>query len=248
MSDAKPYLFYYWPSLPGRGEFPRLVLEAAGVPYVDVARLPEAQGGGTQSILQMMRGELDGAPPLAPPALKVGDDWVGQSSNICLFLARRHGLVPDDEMLQYRANQLDLTIGDLVSETHDAHHPIATGLHYESQKTEAMRGAPHFVSQRLPKFLGYLERTLRSSGGPFLLGDRLSYVDLSLFQLIEGLTFAFPRAMARLRPDLEGLISVCALVRALPSVAVYLASDRRLPFCQNGIFRRYPELDVHPAD
>lgn len=233
------YSLYYWPTIQGRGEFVRLVLEEAGAPYVDVARLPADQGGGVAE-LQRMMARAEGIPPLAPPFLRVGGKTIAQVANICQFLGRRHGLVTEDTL--EHANQLQLTIADLVAEVHDTHHPIATSKFYEEQRPEAIRKAAGFVSQRLPKFLGYFERVLPSTGGPYLLGSQFSYVDLSAFQVMAGLRYAFPNAMARVAtPGLDGL---CERVGSRPRVAEYLASPRRLPFNESGIFRRYPELDV----
>jgi hypothetical protein len=40
------------------------------------------------------------------------------------------------------------------------------------------------------------------------------------------------------------LLALRERVRELPRIAAYLASGRRMPFNQDGIFRRYPELDA----
>jgi glutathione S-transferase len=242
------YELYYWPTIQGRGEFVRLLLEEAGAPYVDVARLPAAEGGGVPAIMKMLGG---GHPllPFAPPILKHGDLVVAQTSNILLYLAPRHGLVPAYEQGRLAANQLMLTIADLVAETHDTHHPIAGSLYYEDQKAEALRRSAAFIRIRVPKFLGYFERVLQDSGGAHLVGNALSYVDLSMFQLLAGLAYAFPRTMARLAPTLPGLMALSDRVASRPRIAAYLSSSRRLPFSEGGIFRRYPELDIDvPAD
>ena len=248
-ADAR-YELYYWPGLQGRGEFVRLLFEEAGVPYVDVARLPASEGGGVQAIQRILRGEGTGLRPFAPPVLKVGDRLIAQVANILQFLAPRLGLVPDDPRRQLEAHQIQLTIADLVAEAHNTHHPISPGLYYEDQKTEARRYAAAFTSQRLPKFLGYFEEILgrqAASGGEWLLGDGFSYVDLSMFQVMSGLKYAFPNAFARVAPDVPRLLALRGRVAARPRVAAYLASERRLPFNEHGIFRRYPELDEAAA-
>ncbi len=234
----EPYELYYWPTIPGRGEFVRLVLEEAGAPYVDVARLPVAKGGGEEAIVREL-ADGGGVPPFAAPFLRAEGELIAQTANICLFLARRHTLVrPEDEP---HANQLQLTVADVVGEVHDTHHPISAGLYYEDQKPAARRRAKAFVHERLPRFVDYFERVITRGGGTFLLRD-FCYADLAVFQLLEGLRYAFPRAMARVEaPRLDAL---CAAVRARPRIAAYLASDRRLPFTEEGIFRHYPELDA----
>ncbi|MFO0746573.1 MAG: glutathione S-transferase [Myxococcota bacterium] len=245
MSDAG-YRLYYWPGIQGRGEFVRLVLEEAGVDYVDVARLPRPEGGGAKALMARMHSALDGAPPFAPPFLEVDGLRVWQTANVCAFVARRHGLVPDDEASQLTALGMQLTIADLVAEAHDTHHPVATGLYYADQKPEALRAATAFRAERMPKFLGWFERVLAGNaagGGEHLVGGATSYVDLSLFQVVAGLEYAFPRAMARLRPTLPRVHALSARVAARPRIAAYLASPRRLPFNEHGIFRHYPELD-----
>lgn len=243
------YELFYWPSIQGRGEFIRLALEAAGAAYVDVARLPEKQGGGARAIMPLLPGGAEWTGAFAPPILRAGDLVLSQTVNILSFLAPRLGLVPSDEASRAAALQISLTIADLVSEVHDTHHPIATGLYYEDQKPEARLRTAHFVASRLKKFLLYFESLLEAnteSVHKYLLGLELSYVDLSLFQALTGLEYAFPRAMASIEPKIPLSIALRDRVAAHPGVAAYLASDRRIPFNENGIFRRYPDLDFDP--
>ncbi len=242
--DDAPYELFYWPAIQGRGEFVRLVLEEAGVAYVDVARQPESEGGGVGVLREMLESELDQTPSFAPPMLRDGDLLVSQTANICLMLARRHGLVPDDEPSRLHANQLQLTIQDWLTEVHDTHHPISVADYYEEQREEARERASFFIEKRMPNFLEYVERVLDSMGGDWLLGHELSYVDLSMFQMIRGLEYAFPRAFDSYRHDVPGLITLIDRVRDRPRVAAYLESDRRIPFNERGIFRHYPELDA----
>lgn len=248
-ASAPPYVLYYWPFLPGRGEFVRLVLEQAAAPYEDVARRPKEDGGGPAAIMEQLEAEGPGLRPLAPPVLIHGERRLAQMPNICAYLAARHGLVADDEGTRAEALQLQLTIADLIAETHDTHHPVGKGTYYEEQKAEALRYAEHFVAVRLPKFLGYFEAVFqadRAGSGRHLVGGSLSYVDLSMDQLLRGLEYAFPRAMSRLAPQLPGLLALREHVDELPRIAAYRATDRCLPFNEHGIFRRYPELDVVP--
>ena len=242
MSDT-PYELYYWPNIPGRGEFVRLVLEEAGVEWVDVGRRPRKQGGGIEAVLAFYAGRHAGHPIFAPPVLRQGKFVLAQTAAICHFLGRRHGLVPRDEAGRAHALELELTIADLVVEAHDTHHPISAMLYYEDQKPAAKKRAAHFVGERVPRFLAYFERVVRDGGGPFLLGRRPSHADLSLFQALEGLAYAFPRALARASEAASGVVALRERVRERPRIAAYLASKRRLPFNQEGIFRHYPELD-----
>ncbi len=239
-----PYELYYWPSIPGRGEFVRLALEEAGVAYRDVAREPERRGG-TAALLRLLEGRTLERPAFAPPFLKAGRLVIGQTANILLYLGARHGLAPATEAGRLWTHQLQLTIADLVQEIHDTHHPISSNLYYEDQRPEAKRRAADFRSERAPKFLGYFEQVLarNRSGERHLVGARLSYADLSLFQVVEGLRYAFPRAMARLERRHPRVVALRNRVAARPRIAGYLASNRRLPFGEQGIFRHYPELD-----
>ena len=238
------YRLYYWPHIQGRGEFVRLAFEEAGADYVDVARKPESEGGGRAAVQRMLEKAPDGRTPFAPPILEAEGRLISQTANILLFLGPRLGLVPEDEGSRSWAHQLQLTIADLVLEAHDTHHPIAKSLYYEDQKPEAARRAENFRSLRLPKFLGYFERLLADAhGGRHFVGGRISYVDLSMFQVLAGLDYAFPATMARLRPAHPALTALHAEVGARPRIAAYLQSARRLPFNQLGLFRRYPELD-----
>jgi glutathione S-transferase len=233
---------YYWPVIQGRGEFVRLLLEEAGADYVDVARRPR----GMAAMMRFLEGKAPAALPFAAPFVKAGDAVVSQTANVLAFLAPRFRLVPEDAALRAEANQIQLTIADLVGEAHDTHHPIAGGLYYEDQKREARRRARDFVKERLPKYLGWLEDVLArnaKSGERWLVGRDLTYVDLSAFQVVEGLRYAFPNAMARLAPKIPRLLALRDRVAARPRIAAYLASKRRLPFNRQGLFRRYPELD-----
>jgi glutathione S-transferase len=236
------YELYYWPPIQGRGEFVRLALEEGGAGYVDVAR-ESGRGLGMPALLRFLEARGVSRPPFAPPFLRAGRLVIGQTANILLYLGPRLGLVPEAEAGRLWAHQLQLTLADLVTEAHDAHHPIGSGLYYEQQKPEAKRRAADFVRNRLPKFLGYFERVAQRSGGNYLLGRRLSYADLSLFQVIEGLGYAFPRALARRRARYPRLMAIRERVAGRPRIAAYLASPRRIPFNQHGIFRHYPELD-----
>ena len=244
-----PYELFYWPDIQGRGEFVRLALEAAGATYVDVAREPAKNGGGVKALMAMLEGRAARFTPFAPPFLRDGDVIVSHVANILLYLGPRLDLAPADEPSLLFAHGLQLTITDFIFEVHDTHHPIATNLYFEDQKTEAKARSAVFLGHRVPKYLGYFERVLAGNpaGKAHAVGDKLTTVDLSLFQVWEGLAYAFPRAFAgvdKLYPALAGL---AASVAAQPNVAAYLASDRRVPFNESGIFRRYPDLDQAPA-
>jgi glutathione S-transferase len=246
---AEPaYQLYYWPEIQGRGEFVRLALEEAGADYVDVGRLPRSKGGGVDAILRVLRGELGPHLPFAPPVLRAGKVVVAQTAAILHFLGPRLGLVPRDPAARLWAHQLQLTVTDLVAEVHDTHHPISTDLYYAQQKPEARRRTRHFLSARVPKFLGYFERVLERAGGRWSLGSRFSYVDLSLFQVVEGFRYAFPRTMEALAPRFRRLRAVSEGARQRPRIASYLASERRIPFSTEGVFRHYPELEPGGPD
>ena len=240
------YELHYWPSIPGRGEFVRLALEAAGAPYVDVARRANQAGGGERALLQRLGDPALTQPPFAPPFLKDGNFVVGQTCAILQYLAPTLKLVARSEQLRVWTLQIQLTIADIVKEAHDTHHPVATSLYYEDQKAEALRAATTFCGERMAKYLAWFERILaHNSAGPrHLVGGKLSYADLSLFQLVEGLRYAFPRATARVLASTPRVVELHDRVEALPRVAAYLRSERRLPFNEDGIFRCYPELDL----
>jgi len=235
------YELYYWASIQGRGEFVRLALEAAGAPYVDVART----AGGERRLLALLDDDAIACPPFAPPFLKAGNRLIGQTANILLFLGDRHDLAPKRDSARLWAHQLQLTIADLVDEAHDSHHPIAASLYYEDQRREAKRRAVDFIARRMPKYIGYFERVLAANpaGPAHLVGGRLSYADLSLFQVVAGLQYAFPNATARFARQHRRVMALCERVVAGQRIAAYLASGRRLPFSKEGIFRHYPELD-----
>ena len=241
------YQLFYWPSIPGRGEFVRLALEQAGAAYEDVARM-RGRGKGVAALMRGLEDSRSPFAPFAPPYLKAGKLIIGQTANILLYLGARHGLTPKDEAGRLWAHQLQLTIADFVNEIHDTHHPVGSSLYYEDQKAEARRYAQQFRAERIPKFLGYFESVLKRNphGSRFLVGARLGYVDLSMFQVMHGLDYAFPNAMAQGRRKYPWLNALTARVAAQPRIAAYLDSPRRLAFNNQGIFRHYPELDARP--
>lgn len=232
------YELHYWPGIQGRGEFVRLALEAAGADYVDVARLP----GGMARMMKLLAGQGKGTRPFAPPFLVHGKNVIAQTSAILFYLGPRLGLVPSDEAAQIRALQIQLTIMDLAYEGHDVHHPIASSLYYEDQKKEAKRRAPHFIKERIPKHLGWLESLLGRDGG--FVSKKLAYPDLSALQIVEFLRYAFPKAMKRTEKKTPRLVALCERARAAPRVRAYLASERRLPLSTDDLLRYYPELDT----
>jgi glutathione S-transferase len=233
------YELYYWPEIQGRGEYIRLALEEAGADYLDVAR----RSGGTDRMMALMGSARLDHRPFAPPFLRAGKLMIAQTANILLYLGSRHDLAPKPEAGRLWAHQLQLTIADFVVEIHDTHHPIASGLYYEDQKQEAKRRTEDFRQRRVPKYLGYFDDVIRKSRGPFLLGRRLNYPDLSLFQLVEGLRYALPQMMRRFERKVPRVAEVHDRVAGRPRIAAYLASERRIPFNEMGIFRYYKELD-----
>lgn len=242
-----PYELYYWPGIQGRGEFVRLALEAAGAGYVDVAR-ERGAGRGVKGMMSMLEG---GAPqtPFAPPFLRDGDIVVSHVANILHYLGPKLGLAPKDEAARLYAHGLQLTITDFVAEVHDTHHPIATDLYFEDQKEEAKARSAAFLQHRVPKYLGYFERALRDNpaGPAHAVGDDLTTVDLSLFQIWAGMAYAFPHAFADAGKLYPALAALTKSVAEEKNLAAYLASDRRIPFNTSGIFRCYPELDTGPT-
>src|ERR1700710_1135835 len=227
------YELYYWPGIQGRGEYVRLALEEAGADYADMARRER----GMATMMKMMQAHT-GTPPFAPPFLKAGRLVIGQTANILLYLGSRHGLAPKSEAGRLWVHQLQLTITDFVAEVHDTHHPLGPSLYYEDQRPAAKKRTDEFWSARAPKYLGYFERLLESNGGFHVTGRRLTYVDLSLFQIVEGLRYAFPKRMKAFESEIPGLVGLHGRVAARPNIKAYLASDRRIAVNEDADFRR----------
>lgn len=234
------YELYYWPNIQGRGEFVRLALEEAGADYVDVARVE-----GTGALMKAWESEANEHPPFAPPFLKHGKRLIGQTANILLYLGDRHSLAPKNDAARTWTHQIQLTIADLVVEAHDTHHPVGGNLYYEDQKPEALKRASEFRKDRIPQFLKWFEAILARNpkGDTFLVGGKLTCADLSLFQIVEGLRYAFPRAAKRELGKVPRVVALHDRVAARPRIKAYLESERRIPFNEQGIFRHYPELD-----
>jgi glutathione S-transferase len=239
------YELYYWPGIQGRGEFVRLALEEAGADYIDVARGPSGEDAGVGALMAVLDREEITHPPFAPPFLKDGNVLIGQTAAILLYLGDRHALAPRDAAKRLWVHQIQLTIADLVAEAHDTHHPLGADLYYEDQKPEALRRAKHFREERIPKYLGWFERILARNpeGDKHLVGKRISYVDLSLFQTVAGLLYAFPRKTKAVLAEVPHVAALHKTIARRPRIHAYLNSDRRLAFNEQGIFRHYPELD-----
>ena len=236
------YELYYWASIQGRGEFIRLALEEAGADYIDVARRPGSRG--VPAMMRIMAGRGVAHPPYAPPFLKAGKLVIAQTAEILFYLGPRLKLAPRDEVGRLWAHQLQLTIADLVTHIHDTHHPVSGWLYFEEQRPAAQRRTKDFWRYRMPKMLGYFERVLQQNGGKVMVGRRLSYVDLSVFQIVEGLRYAFPKRMKRFEKKVPGLVALHDRVAKRPRIAAYLASKRRIAFSQWGIYRYFKELDA----
>jgi len=236
------YELYYHPTVQGRGEFVRLALEEAGADYVDVVR--RKGKAGVPAMMKIIEDQRSAHPPFAPPFLKAGKLIIAQTANILFYLGPRLNLSPRDEAGALWTHQLQLSITDLVVEIHDTHHPITSWLYYEEQRPAAKRRTKDFWRYRVPKFLGYFEHVLQRNGGQYLVGRRLSYVDLSIFQIIEGLRYAFPKRMKRFEKKIPGLVALHDRVAKRPRMRAYLGSKRRIPFNGWGIFRHYKELDA----
>src|ERR1700754_263187 len=232
------YELYYWPGIQGRGEYVRLALEDAGADYVDTAR-----GSRGMAAMTKMMEPRPGTPPFAPPFLKVGKLVIGQTANILLYLGSRHGLAPKTEAGRLSVHQLQLTIADLVVEIHDTHHPLGPSLYYEDQRAPAKKRTEEFWKDRVPKYLGYFEGLMEECGGSYITGRKASYVDLSLFQIVAGLRYAFPKRMKAFEGEVPRLVELHDRVAARPNIKAYLASERRIAFNEEGIFRHYKELD-----
>ena len=239
------YELYYWPGIPGRGEFVRRALEEAGADYVDVARGTAPDTGGMPAMMALLGDKDIVTPPFAPPVLKAGRLVIAQTANILLYLGEKHGLAPAAQAGRLWANQLQLTMTDFVKEIHDTHHPVGSSLYYEDQKAEAKRYAGMFIAERLPKYLGYFERVMAQNprGDKFLIGARLTYPDLSLHYVVEGLRYAFPRTMKRAGRRYPRCVALSERVAARPRIARYLKSPRCIAFNESGVFRHYPELE-----
>ena len=240
------YQLHYWPDSPGRGEFVRLALEAAGARYIDVARGDTANGLGVPALLYYLEDESVTRPPFACPVLVDGPLVIGQSAAILMYLGPRLKLVGASAADRLWTHQIQLTIADAVTEAHNTHHPVGVSLYYEDQKQEAARAAKEFRTERIPKFLGWLEAVLARNpkGDKHLVGARLSYVDLSLFQLVEGLLYAFPQATQHTLKKTSRVVALHERVANHHCLGDYLRSERRLAFNEDGIFRHYPELDA----
>jgi glutathione S-transferase len=232
------YELYYWPGIQGRGEYVRLALEEAGADYADVARAER----GMAAMMRMMEAK-SGTPPFAPPFLKAGKLVIGQTANILFYLGSRHGLAPKADVGKLWLHQLQLTVTDFVLEVHDTHHPLGASLYYEDQIAPAKKRSAEFWKERVPKYLGYFERLLQENGGSYVAGRRPTYVDLSMFQLVEGLRYAFPKRMKAFEREIPGLVNLRDRVAARPNISAYLESDRRIAFNEDGIFRHYKPLD-----
>lgn len=235
------YELYYWSGIQGRGEFVRLALEDASADYLDIALEPQ----GDEKLMAVIEKDEQTQPPFAPPFLRDGALVIAQTAAILLHLGQRLGLAPQNEAQRLWAQQIQLTIADAVSEAHDTHHPLGAHLYYEDQKPEARRRAEHFREEQIPKFLDWFDKILARNplGDAYLVGANATYADLSLFQLVEGLLYAFPKETKKRLAKAPRVASLRQRIAERPRLRAYLKSDRRIPFNEQGIFRHYAELN-----
>ncbi|MEJ6023335.1 glutathione S-transferase [Ramlibacter sp. PS4R-6] len=236
------YELFYWPGIQGRGEFVRLALEAAGAKYVDVA----LEAKGLQRMQKLMADPKLARPPFACPFLVDGKKIIGQTPLILHYLGPKLGLAGTSEADRLWAHQVQLTLADFAVEAHDVHHPVGSSLYYEDQKPESKRRAQQFREIRLPKFMQWFETILERNAKPRiprLVGSRLSYPDLSLYQVVEGLRYAFPKASAKVLRKTPRVLALHEHVAGNPRIAAYVTSDRRVRPNEDDLFRNYPELD-----
>ncbi|MET0312467.1 MAG: glutathione S-transferase [Burkholderiaceae bacterium] len=242
------YQLHYWPTIQGRGEFVRLALEAGGAQYVDVCR-EEGKGLGMPAMMHFLEGKSVARPPYACPFLVDGKRVIGQAPAILLYLGPRLALAPRNEGDALWTHQIQLTIADMVAETHETHHPLSLNRYYEEQKPAAKERARDFRIHRIPKFFAWFEAVLsrnasnRQKAFPHFVGAKLTYADLSAFQLVDGLLYAFPKAAKRALKKAPHLARLHEAVPGHKRVAAYLSSERRIAFNEDDIFRRYRELD-----
>ena len=206
----------------------RLALEEAGADYVDVARRGR-QTRRAPAMMKLLESNPAGAAALCAAVPEAGKDISRRRRSFCSISAPRLSLAPRDEAGRLWAHQLQLTVTDLVVHIHDTHHPVSGWLYYEEQRPAAKRRTADFWRYRAPKFLGYFERVLQRNGGKYMVGRRLTYVDLSLFQIVEGLRYAFPKRMKRFEKKVPLLIALHDRVAKRPRIAAYLVLETAHP-------------------
>ena len=237
------YGLHYWPTIQGRGEFVRFALEYAGIRYIDVARDPRQRRwrGGTARVTCGRRSTSSGvcAALSATVDMVIGQTFQHSSCFWDRIMRSRRSM----RRAGGGTHQLQLTLADFVAEVHDTHHPIGVGLYFEDQRAEAGRRAR--VSRRacaeIPRLLRARGRG-NPAGSGLLVGQDVTYADLSLFQVVAGLRYAFPKMMAKIGP-IAAARRIARSIADEPRIASYLASSRRIAFNEEGIFRHYAELD-----
>lgn len=234
------YQLWYWPDIPGRGEFIRLPMEAAGIAYSEPARTAADGLAAVAAYLET----LDQQPAFAVPLLDTGSEQIAQTPNILAFLGEEHGIGPAGAAQRRYLNQLQIDMADFAEEMHSTHHPVSAYLYYEDQKAEAARVAEAFRTDRVGKYLAHFERAARTSDGDWLVGDEWSCGDTSMAQLLDGLCYAFPRRMAILAPEFRKLQTIRRKISALAGIVSYRQSSRWQAFNQEGLLRHYPEHDA----
>ncbi|KAL8377496.1 hypothetical protein RB595_008259 [Gaeumannomyces hyphopodioides] len=246
--SSNDFHLIYWPGFPGRGEFVRIALEEAGIAYKDTAH----QVDGMSVMQAQLAGDDKNPPVFAVPALRHGDVLISQTPNILQYLGEVAGLAPTAAAGgagRHHVHALALTALDgFGDEVHGTHHPVDVAAYYDDQRAEALRYARVYVGGRLPKFLAYFEGVLAaptSGAGPWLYGGRLTYADLALYHGLDGVHFAFPKAVAKAKESGKygRVFALYDAVKERPNIKAYLASERRQKY-SDGLFRYYPELDI----
>lgn len=216
---ATPTLLYF--PARGRAEIIRLLLAEAGVDYQEhpVGKGTPPQGGRPTDLAALL---ADGSLPFGavPVWEEPGGFRLAQSQAIAFHLARKHGLAGKDPVEQAKVEEWWGGVDDVRAELRKLYTT-------PPEQRAALRA--ELRTAILPRWLGHLERLLRTNrgGAGFTVGEGLTVADLALYYLLEmlrdnGLGEPVDRSPA--------LAALAGRIAARPRLAAYLASPRRPAF------------------
>lgn len=194
------YKLHYF-NIRGRAEVIRLIFAAAGEQYEDI-RFEHSEWPAVKS--QMPLGQI--------PILEVDGTKLPQSVSIARFLAKQFQLAGKDNLEQAKVDAVADTISDLIV----GYVPIIR----ERDETRKQELTKKFAADDLPKHLKNLEvlAKLYGNGGPFFVGNTLTWVDLFYYATGESVL----RLDGNVLDDYPWLKQNRAEVEKQPRIAEYL--------------------------
>jgi glutathione S-transferase len=202
------YKLYYFNGR-GRAEIARLIFAAAGQKYEDI-RWEHSEWPTHKADTPL--GQI--------PVLEIDGVKLPQSITIARFLAKQFQLAGKDNLEQAKVDAVVDTVTDIVA--------IFVPIHREQDPAKKQEAIKQFIDEQLPKHLQNLEALakLYSNGGPYFVGNHLTWADLLFLNFSETLIGLDANALDKY----SFLKQNRAEVEKQPKIAEYLKNRPKTAF------------------